>query len=173
MARGRPARPGVMRWGGVDDVRVVPGTGGCALPVTPREHISPLAWRPWPACRPFNGFAGFVSWVLHRCHEKESGSLDLESGAPYQPATRRAAPAGGRFGGVAQLVRAPACHAGGRGFEPRHSRQSSQRFAPLPRFAVMLSRYSAPHFRRPLDRRCAQWPPALPRGRRDELRSAI
>jgi hypothetical protein len=31
-----------------------------------------------------------------------------------------------RYAGVAQLVRVPACHAGGRGFEPRHSRQVSE-----------------------------------------------
>ena len=32
-------------------------------------------------------------------------------------------------GGVAQSVRVQACHAGGRGFESRHSRHSSESFA--------------------------------------------
>src|SRR3954466_13003514 len=48
-------------------------------------------------------------------------------------------PGQGRFGvvvtrphdaGVAQLVRAPACHAGGRGFKSRHSRHSLEWLVP-------------------------------------------
>src|SRR3546814_4981353 len=42
--------------------------------------------------------------------------------------------------GVAQLVRVPACHAGGRGFEPRHSRHSLSFWTEWrPRLGIMSS----------------------------------
>ena len=57
-------------------------------------------------------------------------------------------------GGVAQLVRAPACHAGGRGFEPLHSRHSFHKTLSLWNFFCPFFRYfflpvtTARHFAR-------------------------
>ena len=45
--------------------------------------------------------------------------LDTTQGLAYTPLTSKHS-----LGGVAQLVRAPACHAGGREFKSRHSRHS-------------------------------------------------
>jgi hypothetical protein len=46
---------------------------------------------------------------------------------PFKSPTSR----GAHHAGVAQLVRAPACHAGGRGFEPRLSRHFGDIFQPV------------------------------------------
>ena len=48
--------------------------------------------------------------------------LDLANPRPYMPTRIASGRRTGPLGGVAQLVRASACHAEGRGFESRHSR---------------------------------------------------
>src|SRR5690606_4635311 len=53
-------------------------------------------------------------------------ALDTTGRTAYFTPTKRAAEVVRQCAGVAQSVRVPACHAGGRGFEPRHSRHSFQ-----------------------------------------------
>src|SRR5215472_15396116 len=67
-------------------------------------------------CRPAAGLAPIAAtW---------EGPLDFDKGRSYGTEPDTGAVIHRQCGGVAQLVRASACHAEGRGFEPRRSRHS-------------------------------------------------
>ncbi len=73
-------------------------------------------------CRvPVKVLVGFRKNDMFRASGRLTSPLSRRTSAPLHGNTQLPHEAG-----VAQLVRVPACHAGGRGFEPRHSRHSPQ-----------------------------------------------
>ena len=78
----------------------------------------PHAWH-WLWRVPVTVLVGFRKIGMFRTRGRLTSPLSRRTSAPLHGNALLPSEAG-----VAQLVRVPACHAGGRGFEPRHSRHS-------------------------------------------------
>src|SRR5262245_19014430 len=89
-------------------------------------RIPGLMWqRSWPDVGPIRPSRSLLTAVRRKQGRLKGGPLDFDQARSYrtEPDGRRLCR--GHYGGVAQLVRALACHARGRGFEPRRSRHRS------------------------------------------------
>ncbi len=65
-----------------------------------------------------------VGDALSEVHIDAAGWSSLEARRAHNPEVIGSNPIPATIGPVAQLVRAPPCHGGGRGFEPRSGRKT-------------------------------------------------